>query len=1653
MSAHLPTSETSDPASPPPSDPRRPSDERRAAAIRDRVLDAIAAREPERPEVARDFAAVALRRLPPRLSHRLDPEATAERLLLALQAMDRRRAGEVRIEVHQPATGLDGRAQSASVVQVACEDRPFLLASVSDELELRGHGVARALHPIVGVERGADGRITAIVPAREAAHRESLLHLELDDRLDDVEEEAVRTALARIVADVLVATDDFHPMRDRVTALAEQLRTEPWPGTTPAERTEAAALLDWLADGNLVLLGVRDYTMHYPDDGPPTIAVAEDSGLGVLSDPSTSRFSPPVSLDELPTHLRQRLEDPPLVTVTRSTRLSTVKRRIRMDVVGVIRRDAAGRPASEFRVVGLFTRKGLAEPSRSTPLLRDKLGQVLAREDVVPGSHDEATLIALFQALPKDELFQASVDELQATLIALLHAEEHREIRTLVRIDHHTRSISVLVSVPRDRYSASLRRAVHRALVRRFAPRNLDIDLSLSDRNEALVRFLVQLDQPVPEVPVAAIQQEIHQLARSWADELTDALDRRVGDGEARRLMAGVGHRLPRAYLDAVTPEAAIPDVLLLDGLEASDTDLLVALDPGPLPATIRLKAAKRGAALELSGFLPILESLGLTVVEEVPYPLADDRAELKPLAKVEGAVTNDDDGAPALPVDDGQRLVLHDFGVRIADLDPDRDGPRVADAVLAAWRGHLETDSLNRLVLVAGLDHRDVSILRAYRRYRRQLGAAYTPAYVNDVLVANPEVVRALVAYLHARFDPAVTGTAVGDAERRAALAACDALDRLDHDRILRMFVHLVDATLRTNAFRPDALADTTGERYLAFKLDPARIPGVPKPVPYREVFVHSPRVEGVHLRGGPVARGGLRWSDRRDDVRTEVLDLVKAQILKNALIVPTGAKGGFVLTREPDDPAERAAEVKRQYVTFIRGLLDVTDDLDGDTVVAPPDVVRHDGDDPYLVVAADRGTATFSDTANALARRYGFWLDDAFASGGSNGYDHKALGVTARGAWIAVQRHFRELGIDVQREPITIAGIGDMSGDVFGNGMLCSEAVKLVAAFDHRHVFLDPDPDPARSFAERARLFLLPRSSWDDYDRAAISAGGGVFPRTVRSIPISDEVRALLRIEDEELPPPELIRALLAAPVDLLFAGGIGTYVRATDERNEDVGDRANDELRIPASRLRARVLGEGANLAITQRARIEYARHGGRCNQDAIDNAAGVSTSDHEVNLKILLTLATESGALDPDARDALLAELADDVVAQVMREVDLQTAALSQEAARSHTAIDAYEALMCRLESDADLDRAAEVLPDAAELAARARAGGGLTRPELATLLAWAKRDLKESLLGSDVLDEPVLRAALRAYFPPRLSERFGALLERHRLRRELIATVVANDLVDRLGITFASAAAAQSGMGLAQVALAYRVAREVIDAPRWWDLLDLAIGEHDPARLLELEHQVDQLVADLTITLLTDPGLADPTALLARDRPVAEVLVERLLTLGTAEQQRGRMAHARWLIDDLIDPDLARLLACARDLALIPDVAIIASSAPGDRPPDAVAGAALLMGARLGLDQLESALTRVEVTEAWQRRQHAGLASDLRGLRRAATLSALRARPSTTAGEAVEGWVADRAGAVERARRIAGQAAADHAHGLDAVAVAARAVRDVLAEPG
>ncbi|MEA2900722.1 MAG: glutamate dehydrogenase [Actinomycetota bacterium] len=1558
----------------------------------------------ERGDLVAAFARAVLRRVPAEDLEDADPVSTGVALVDAFDFVDGREPGGIRVRLVDPRVSVDGWHSVGTVVQVSSDDRQFIVTTVKEELHRLGHKVTRLLHPVFGSERAADGRLTAILPARDAEHREAFLQVELGGRVIPESRRALVAALQAVLADVFAATGDFLAMREQVAAAAARLRAHAALRYPADEVAEGADLLEWLLDDNFVLEGC---CRMVGDEVVVALGIATEPPI---CEPGTTPAAP----------------DHP-VRIVRTAEVSTVHRQVPMHRLDVVDVGPDGQVVGTFRVIGVFSRKAAAEPSVVTPMLRFKLRRILELEDVVEGSYDESTLVSLFQVLPKEELFESDVETLRRVILGLAAAEQRSDVQVLLSVEPADHTVSALLAVPQDLYSTGLRRRIERFLVAQLDGTRVDANVSLGEGADVIARLVVQVDGPLPEPPLHALEREVRMLCRTWDEELTQALAERVGDGRAARLSHAWAEWFPSGYRDAVDPTAAVDDVLQLDALGTAGRDVAVVLTADPRGvAHARLKVFSRGRAVELSRFLPIVESLGLWAVEEVPYTL--------------GAA--------------GGGAHLHDFAVTDPTgraLDVGRDGVRLAEAALAMWDGRAEVDSLNRLVLRARLPWDDVAVLRAYRRYRSQVGTTFTTRYVDDVLVENAAIARTILELFAARFDPVrAAGASIAEELRNRLIDGCDGVPRLDHDRILRGFLALVDATLRTNRYLHTGSG--IGSTHIALKFDSSAVPDVPRPIPYREIFVYGPAVEGVHLRWGPVARGGIRWSERPDDYRSEVLGLMRAQVLKNAVIVPTGAKGGFVVRRDG------GVDVRQAYQIFVSSLLEVTDNVVGTQVVGVPR--RRDGDDPYLVVAADRGTATFSDLANRLSEEHRFWLGDAFASGGSRGYDHKKLGITARGAWVAVRHHFAELGIDLDAElggggledsePVTVAGIGDMSGDVFGNAMLQSDRIRLVAAFDHRDIFLDPDPDPGVSFGERVRLFGLARSSWQDYDRSRISPGGGVWSRLEKRIPVSPEVRALLRLDAgvDVVSPPELIRAILQAPVTLLFAGGVGTFVRATDEPDREIDDRANAELRVTGSQVRARVVGEGANLAFTQRARIEYARRGGHINTDAIDNSGGVDISDREVNLKILLRPAVESGEITLAERDEVLAEVCDDVVAAVLHDSARQSMALSRGVAASAGRIGAVERLMVELEATGVLDRAVEALPTTDEMAARARAGAGLTRPELAVLLAGSKRGLTAALLASGVPDQPAMRAALVSYFPAALATRFDHLLDGHRLRRELVASVVANEVVDRMGVTFTSRLAADTGRDPSEVAAAWWIARDVVAAADWWRELD---GDSGLGRRVVHDQvaTVRSVLESLTRDYLRRGDGADILAGVARDRPAAVALEAALSEVGTALRHRRRARLAEAMVDGGIEPDAAVRWACRGELEMAADVAEVARAT--GRSLTGVARALVEVEEALGIDQIVERLRHVAVEEGdrWSHAAVRGLLDDLADLRRLGARRALGSSADVDEREAMAKFVATVAPRSAEITTLLRRIDAEPTIRLDALLVATRAVRRAI----
>ena len=1371
------------------------------------------------------------------LFRRVPPEdlagATAEGLLdsaaAAFAALEKRFDQEPHIALMQ-AAGDSG----LSYLSIANDNMPFLVDSVMGGLAERGLDIRLVTHPILTVERRSDGALSAILTPEAQGQRESLIHIHIS-RLDDPEAIAgLIASLTQVLADVRKAVMDWPAMVERVSGCIADLKANPALPVT--EIAEAIQFLEWLKANHFTFLGIRDYVYAGTDEAAVMTATMGTS-LGVLTDPDVHVLRRGHDLVAMTSEMREFLRQPVPLIITKANVRSRVHRRVPMDYIGVKRFNDNAELIGETRIVGLFASAAYTEPVKAIPFLRRKYNHVMSHSGFDANSHSGKALANVLDHYPRDELYQLDEASLQQFAGLILQLVERPRVRVLARRDRFDRFVSVLVFVPRDRYDTRVQARIGDALAKVYKGRVSAIYPYLPEEKLARIHYIIgRYEGETPDVSRADLEECVSHLVRVWREGLGEELAVRAGHAGSRPLLARYGDAFPLAYREETGFKDACDDVALMDSLDARQgfaLNFYRSTTHGETEAGLKIFAA--GAPLPLSRRVPVLEAMGFEVVDERT-------SEIKPTDH------------PA-----GSSLWLHDMALRRADgqgFDLKALDEKLEAVLSAVMRGETESDGFNALVLEAGLNWRDVAILRALAHFMRQIRLPFGPDYLWATLRRYPQLAKGLVVLFHVRFDPRSSMTRDERKQREAEVLArleegLKQVSVLDEDRIIRQFMLLVQAALRTNFFQTDAQGQN--RPVIAMKFASRTLDAIPEPRPLYEIFIDSPRVEGVHLRFGKIARGGIRWSDRPQDFRTEVLGLVKAQQVKNAVIVPVGAKGGFLPKFLPPANQREAwlAEGTASYQIFIRALLDLTDNIVDDKLVPPAQCIRYDEDDPYLVVAADKGTATFSDIANAISKERGHWLGDAFASGGSVGYDHKKMGITARGAFKAVARHFREMDIDIARQPFTVAGVGDMSGDVFGNGMLLSPVTKLVAAFDHRDIFIDPAPDPVRSFAERQRMFNLPRSSWQDYDRSVISAGGGVFSRNEKSIALSPEIRALLALDKASVTPQKLMVAILKAQVDLLWFGGIGTYIRASGENDADAGDRANDALRITGRDVRAKVIGEGANLGVTQKGRIEAAQNGVRLNSDAIDNSAGVNSSDVEVNLKIALSRPVREGKLNEADRSVLLASMTEDVARLVLRNNELQTLALSLAERRTAQELGLENRFMKALATQGRLDRRIEFLPDDAEIAARARSGKGLTRPELAVLLAYAKLTLFDDLIETKIPDDPYLRRDLVRYFPPAIEERFPDAISNHRLQREIIATMLGNSMINRGGPTFVFRLKDATGASLATIAAAFALARDCFGLTAFNDAVDRLDASIAGAVQLDLYAEIQTLLLDRT----------------------------------------------------------------------------------------------------------------------------------------------------------------------------------------------------------
>jgi len=1579
-------------------------------------------------DVVRGFVERYFANVPPRDLLDRSEDSLARGALAHWITARQRKPGVPIVRAFRPDAGKDGWATEHTLVEIVTDDMPFLVDSVTMALNRLGLTVHLVIHPIMHVKRDAAGKLLLTRPAAGTdTHEESFMHFEATEQPADRMAE-IETEIKRVLANVRSAVEDWQPMRNELQATVAEL-SFPSAKIPASEVTETRDFLSWLYDNHFTLLGFRDY--DYVVQGKRMTPVSPRPGLGVMRDPKFEVFKDFKDLSSITPEIRLFLSKPDLLMVTKSNPRSTVHRPVHMDVIGIKRFGPSGKVVGQRIFVGLFTSSAYSRSPREIPLLRRKLATTLKNAGFSPTSHDGKALAHILESFPRDELFQVSERHLLQTALGILHLQERQRVALFIRRDSFERFLSCLVYVPRDQYTTGLRSRIQAILEKELGGTQSSFYTQLDDSPLARVHFIIRTTPgDIPAYDAEKIESQLAEIARSWADRLHQALFHSHGEGKAEELFRRYRAAFPAGYQERASAAVALADIAKIEqALETNGLALSLHRGSGADPAEIGLKLFNVAQPIPLSDVLPMLEHMGLRVINEMPDEVAV------------GAGTGQ---APRV-------VFIHDFGLHTKDgkpVDIESIEAAFAEALGNVWRGFAESDGFNALVLRAGLGWRDVVVLRAFAKYLRQTGIAFSQNYMEETLFRNPALAILVVELFRARFDTAVQAKAPKRvAEIKAEIElALDRVTSADEDRIMRRFVNVVDAMLRTNFFQK--AADGGPKPYLSFKLDSKAVDELPQPRPLREIFVYSPRVEGIHLRFGLVARGGLRWSDRREDFRTEILGLVKAQHVKNAVIVPVGSKGGFVVKQLPAG-ADREAVLKEGiacYQDLIRGLLDLTDNLKGPTVIPPKDVVRHDGDDPYLVVAADKGTATFSDIANGVSLEYDFWLGDAFASGGSAGYDHKKMGITARGAWESVKRHFRELGRDIQSEDFAVIGVGDMSGDVFGNGMLLSPHIRLQAAFNHLHIFLDPDPDTKASLSERARLFALPRSSWADYNAKLISKGGGIFERTAKSIPLSPEVRKLIGATQASATPNELIRMLLKAKTDLLWFGGIGTYIKETDESDAQVGDRSNDFVRINADEVGAQVIGEGANLGVTQRARIQYALNGGRINQDSIDNSAGVDCSDHEVNIKILLNSEMQKKKISLKERNALLVKMTEDVASLVLRDNYYQTQLISLTQFQAPALLDSHARLIRMLERNTGLDRALEALPDDETITERSQRKLGLTRPEIGVLLSHTKNWLYDQLLKSGLPDDRHLASELVNYFPPALRKNYAKAIERHRLCREITATAISNKVVNRAGETFVTRFMEKTSMGADEICRAFIAAVDVFGLDALWTEVESLDNKVPAAAQLALLCEIDALLEWIALWFLRNaPAPADLGAWVTDYKDGARTLlacIDEVVPPHYLADTRNRAMRA---IANGVPERLAMKVAGLVNLFSACDIVRLANRKK--LPVRRIAELYFAIGTRFRLGRLRAAAATIDHKSHWQRLAIDALVEETYSHQLALTeqlIPYLKGKMSPAT--AVEAWTVDHRRLIDQTEQFLVDLWSTPVNDMSQVAVASRQLR-------
>ena len=1499
-------------------------------------------------------------------------------------ALNKTPVGQTHIRVFNPSQSKHGWQSTHTIIEVIHPDMPFLVDSVGMALNRSGITAHMMLHTPLAIERSEKlvSHVSYVKDSKENADKVAVFLIEIDRQSSEQEIKVLAKDIESVFADVAVSVNDWQAMSDKLSQTVKELPKRPFPGEKQ-ELEETINFLTYLNNHHFTLLGYRQYDLKRVE-GDVELVPNMSSSLGLMNKPGKEQPEQGLLLSTFSDSARKGAVDQSLLILTKSSAKSRVHRPAYVDYIGVKRFDKKGNVIGEDRFIGLYASTLYNRSPREIPLLAEKVQRVLDRSGLTPRSHDYKALLNILENLPRDELIQASDDELSSMAHGVLEMQDRDKLKLFVRKDGFGRFLSCLVYVSKDRYNTKLRQDTQRILAQHFdSKEDVEFTTYFSESTLARTHYLVKVDNNNMDVDVAAIENNLIEAARSWEDKLNSSLNAALGEEKGTGLSKRYLNAFPPSYKDDALPSSAVVDIQQLEALDDEHKLGMLFYQPQETALNdnkVRLKLFHKDEPIHLSDVLPMLENFGLRVINERPY-------------EVKTA-----DGATFWILD----FLMTVQGAATDNLADSQD--RFQTALSLVWQKKLEDDGFNRIVLASGLTGREVSVLRAYAKYMRQIDATFSQAYIEETFTRYPQIADLLVKMFIRKFNPKLKTRTLGKFMEQINLRL-DEVSSLDDDRIIRRYLDLINATLRTNFYQTDATGNP--KAYISFKFAPNLIPEMPRPLPKFEIFVYSTRIEGVHLRGGKVARGGLRWSDRREDFRTEVLGLVKAQQVKNTVIVPVGAKGGFVCKQLPTEGGREAffTEGQECYRMFIRGLLDITDNIVNGEIVPPVDVVRHDEDDPYLVVAADKGTATFSDIANAIAIEYNFWLGDAFASGGSNGYDHKKMGITAKGGWESVKRHFREVGIDCQTTDFSCVGIGDMAGDVFGNGMLLSRHTRLVAAFNHMHIFIDPNPDTESSYVERERLFNLPRSSWEDYNAKLISKGGGLFLRSAKSITLSAEMQQMLGTDKASMPPNELMKELLKMPVDLIWNGGIGTYVKASRETHAEVGDRANDAIRVNGKEVRAKIIGEGGNLGCTQLGRIEYASNGGRINTDFVDNVGGVDCSDNEVNIKILLNALVAEGELTVKQRNRLLEEMTEEVSEIVLQDCKDQTRTISVTQVRGAEQLKEQIRFIQYLEKDGKLDRALEFLPSEDELAERLANGRALTRPELSVLVAYAKMVLKEQLVTPEITEDTLLSQLLIAYFPKKLQEKYSDKMAQHPLRGEIIATSLANELVNDMGLNFVQRMQDETGASVADAAICYTMAREV------FGLADLTKSITDlngivPAVVQgEMLHQLRRNMRRACRWFLRHRSRnMSIEQTVAFFKPVFEELKANVSQYMVEDEVVAINAEVNALVKENVPESVARVVANMSTLFSALDIAQIAQHE--DKSVALVAETYFKLGAKVELHWFLEQISAQPVANHWQALARAAFREELDWQQRALSSVVLRKCTSTCEAEVI-----------------------------------------------